>query len=412
MPDGAMMMMPAPEPERRPKKGDPVPPAPPKYKTGGEWEWKSNSLGEFMRNRTSDFDGVPWDSSDFVKYVAQSSVGLSDFTNVFWSIVISAGGLWSFGRSPSWPAINRSNYYVVPYESNGSMRFNLLVFVPEDLSRTEMRSLEINDNLYPYPFHLIIEKMLIQTKNDQISGREPSQRSISLIEMLTKWQKLKERDQMRELKQIVKTVKPAVVFVKAPLIIEQATLPSNALGLTLAGEHGPTSSAGVIAKDQYGNEGVTVAYHGLKSGNTRGHCGQQVDVGGCSGEVASIDPLTDSAFVKLSGGTAALGKSNFRAVRSGSTPGYHEVATFDGLASGPNRTYTDATAPLTMVNMPGYQRTVLTRPDTQNGDSGCALVDKDQEVMGFCLGTTGLSEVPPVSIWIWAESVFNEHRLT
>ena len=61
--------------------------------------------------------------------------------------------------------------------------------------------------------------------------------------------------------------------------------------------------------------------------------------------------------------------------------------------------------------LPNSQLKVLTRADTNPGDSGAALLDSQDQVLGFAFYRTGLGAPIEFSAWIWAETVFNAHGL-
>jgi hypothetical protein len=84
---------------------------------------------------------------------------------------------------------------------------------------------------------------------------------------------------------------------------------------------------------------------------------------------------------------------------------------FDGAQSQQAAT-TITTVPLTLlVHHPSIQQLFFSTPDTRDGDSGCSLIDENDYVIGFCAGSTGKIQGPTSSMWIWAASVMDVHKL-
>jgi hypothetical protein len=96
----------------------------------------------------------------------------------------------------------------------------------------------------------------------------------------------------------------------------------------------------------------------------------------------------------------------------GVSPRANERASFEGKASGP-RVATIVGWDLSIFsNVRSNQRKVLTNPSTEPGDSGAALVDTVDNIIGFSFFRTGIGEQIEFSAWIWADSVYQAHGLT
>jgi hypothetical protein len=165
----------------------------------------------------------------------------------------------------------------------------------------------------------------------------------------------------------------------------------------------PTSTAGAAVVDGHGRMGVTVADHAV-----RGH--EKVMVNGTLGSVISSDLISDSSFVEVDAvvGEPARGQ---KGPLSGLSPRQMEVAEFDGIRSGKTTTRIVGWDP-TILTMESYIQTkIVTEPVTMPGDSGAALVDGEDHILGFAFYTTGLNAQPAHSGWIWAESVYRAHGL-
>jgi hypothetical protein len=61
---------------------------------------------------------------------------------------------------------------------------------------------------------------------------------------------------------------------------------------------------------------------------------------------------------------------------------------------------------------PGVQLKVQTRPDTDRGDSGSALIDADDRVVGFAFEKTAFDDWPQFTDWIWAANALDALGLT
>lgn len=194
---------------------------------------------------------------------------------------------------------------------------------------------------------------------------------------------------------VVVAPKPEVVMVGCP----SPAWPAGAEGAD------PTSTVGALAIDGAGRSGVTVAYHAVA-----GH--EKVLVNGRLGTVVSSDPISDSCFVEVEIEIEdRLGLRGLRGPLSGVTPRQMEVVSFDGIRSRLSETRVVGWDP-TILTMESYiQNKIVTEPVTMPGDSGAALVDSEDNVLGFAFYTTGLNAHPAHSGWIWAASVYNAHGL-
>jgi hypothetical protein len=61
---------------------------------------------------------------------------------------------------------------------------------------------------------------------------------------------------------------------------------------------------------------------------------------------------------------------------------------------------------------PTVQLRLQTRPDTDQGDSGCALIDTKQDrVFGFAFERTAVDDYPGFTDWIWAANAMSALQL-
>ena len=87
-------------------------------------------------------------------------------------------------------------------------------------------------------------------------------------------------------------------------------------------------------------------------------------------------------------------------------------AFFSGAASGFKPTTIHTHDPGIVDPQPDLLCRVYTNPDTAEGDSGAALIDKDDYIVGFAMGISGYNSPWKYSYWVWAQQVYMAHRLS
>ena len=196
-------------------------------------------------------------------------------------------------------------------------------------------------------------------------------------------------------------VRPHVVAARAPKM-EQLSVPVLALNVLFGKEE---SSVGAFARDGNGQLGVTVAYHAT------GGVGTQILVDGEQAVIAAASMIFDTSFARLPEGfsvTATHGKKGPMTTRP---PWEGEPMTFFGVASRNVTTYgAGADKGIPLVD-PTRMRCIQTKRDTNPGDSGAALVNGDDEIVGFAYRRSEHDENPAFSDWVWARSVFDAFKL-
>jgi hypothetical protein len=88
-------------------------------------------------------------------------------------------------------------------------------------------------------------------------------------------------------------------------------------------------------------------------------------------------------------------------------PGYQAPVSFDGAKSGPVATVVTGTDPAIAAGLRHTAVRVYTQPATAGGDSGAALLDARDRLVGFCSERTGLHAAIGMSTWVWAPQVFD-----
>jgi len=164
------------------------------------------------------------------------------------------------------------------------------------------------------------------------------------------------------------------------------------------------STAGIVAKNALGKVGVTAALHGVGSAT-------QAIVGFMPGFVVGRDAISDSCFIELQNPPIPP-SGGLRGPLSGVTPRVLENVRFEGVASSAVTTVVTGWSPDLPYALPYSQLKVLTKADTNPGDSGAALIDSSDNIIGFSFYRTGFGAAIEYSTWIWAESVFQAHGLS
>lgn len=196
-----------------------------------------------------------------------------------------------------------------------------------------------------------------------------------------------------------------VLVTASPPTMPTAISPAPAWSVVPRPGEGSSASAGVVAKDGAERDGVTSADHAVAQG------AQDVTVGGAPGTIRSRDPVSDSCFIEVSNLPEPMGRL-VSGPLSGNSPGEGDAVTFHGAASGSQSTIvTGVDKGLPFEIRPWNRLRVLTPPVTNPGDSGAALLDGSDQVIGFAFDRTGFEAVIGYSSWIWAEFVYMAHGL-
>jgi hypothetical protein len=339
--------------------------------------------------------------------------------SVFWSIFILSPlfnqALREIGTSPL--AYNQIERFIVCNGSGSNASYNLIVFDPQ-YNRYERNQLTINElilnnyNSLNLTLDLWYRRSIenLQYLMQNYGGLEPS--SYFNLQFLFEILMLVRRNPnyLRE----VASAQSFGILVARPPIIETTAIPNPPLDVAPILGSKPSSTVGTIAKDSNGDIGVTVALHDLQKTLPKLIVGQtKISVAGVQGIVKSIDLITDSAFVTISDSSLnKIPQSNgFKGPLSGVSPRMNEKAIFEGISSGKKTVTVTGWSPDLPFAYPFNQLKILTTPETDQGDSGAALIDNDDHILGFSFYRTGLGEPIEFSAWIWADSVFAAHKL-
>jgi len=201
---------------------------------------------------------------------------------------------------------------------------------------------------------------------------------------------------------------PAFVLAGKLPDLELTSVPSPALSVSTS----PASigTAGVATTNKAGLFGVTAPYHAFVTGTSSPATGAAVTVGPSTGTIESVDQVSDSCFISI-GSTSGIPLRPFKGRLDSVTPRMNQPAEFEGVTSGKTSTTILGWSPDLPFVQPFSQLKVYTAPDTNRGDSGAALIDSDDFLIGFAFYRTTLTGALQYSAWVWAESVYQAHSL-
>jgi hypothetical protein len=181
--------------------------------------------------------------------------------------------------------------------------------------------------------------------------------------------------------------------------------PTPALPVTIDDDPRPVATAGVIAAVDGGTL-VTTARHVIEIAAARA---AKIKVGGMPASVVGEpDQLTDSCVLAV-GCPARPGVGAAGPLRR--PPVLWMPAGFAGAASGQKQTRIISFDMSVVSPTPYSGGRVYTDPDTIPGDSGAALIDSDDHIVGFAVGRTAFGAPVEFSTWSWAEEVLSAHEL-
>ena len=168
-------------------------------------------------------------------------------------------------------------------------------------------------------------------------------------------------------------------------------------------------SMGVYSKSTKHGFGITTASHGVATGASYDVLdgGTQID----SAQVTAENAVLDSAFLGLSKAPAVAAPVGTKLL-SGVTPNTQLSCQFHGATSGSATATVSGWVDDLLTVEPWLQTRVFTNQILQAGDSGSALIDANDYVIGFAFYTTTAAANPALSAWIWADNVSQDLQLT
>jgi hypothetical protein len=199
--------------------------------------------------------------------------------------------------------------------------------------------------------------------------------------------------------------RPRIVIAPAPTMID--TCVRRPAGTVTCGVK--SSAVGAYARDSTGNPGVTVCYHGT------GGTGTELSIDHVTRKVSLESQALDTCFVPIGNQDVPVVPPPLFAARgllAARAPGAQERHTFWSEAS---KALVEARITAADFGLPQptpqRQLCVYTDPVTNYGDSGGALLNDDDQLVGFSFQRTPFDRSLQYSTWIWAHSAFEELKL-
>ena len=160
-----------------------------------------------------------------------------------------------------------------------------------------------------------------------------------------------------------------------------------------------SSTAGIVAKDKSGRQGVTAAYHAVGSAATP-------TVGGRTGTKVSEHIISDSCFLEMSS-LPGTGNRGSKGPMKTILPRGNQAADFDGYKSKLKDAVITGWSPELPNTTLRSQSKIYTTKVTDPGNSGSALITKDDDyIVGFAFERSAYGSPTEFSSWIWADLVF------
>jgi hypothetical protein len=198
-------------------------------------------------------------------------------------------------------------------------------------------------------------------------------------------------------------VQPEIVLSRRPRMVPLCA-PSPYVQIMRGAE---LSSVGVFCRDSTGELGVSGCFHGT------GPVGTAVTVGGIPSVVKHADAVQDIVFIPLGDAHPIPGVYGLKGTRQHRAPSEAEPVRFHGAGTQSMTTTRVKSHDAGILRKRATLQLKLQTPaDTNFGDSGSALVDSDDYVVGFGFERTGIGEFPELTDWIWADNAVAALGLT
>jgi hypothetical protein len=203
---------------------------------------------------------------------------------------------------------------------------------------------------------------------------------------------------------VMNIARPEVVFFPRPEMVDLC-VPSPALRVVNGNE---VSSSGVLCRDGDGTLGVTACFHGT------GEVGTKVMIEGTEHEVKRADRLQDLVFIPVDDNFLTCPQRPLTGLREQDdlAPARDEKFIFDGIINPLTDTYAQSCDPWLFNLDPNAQIRMQTTRDTDKGDSGSALIDRNNKLAGFAFRMTAFGVRPGFTDWIWAPNALDALGLT
>ena len=215
------------------------------------------------------------------------------------------------------------------------------------------------------------------------------------------WPSLDEDTIARAIEEAAQTEKFGVIVAAPPAVLSTWS-PSPAWPVGVGGKRAPVATVGVVVEAPDGSPAVTTALHNVTGQSA-------VFVSRRPATIMSVHEPTDSCLLAVPdlqpddrgrGGAGPM---------QGLVPRQHERVAFDGVGSGQSTTTVTAWDLSVLRGRPDLASKVYTAPDTVPGDSGAALIDSGDQIIGFAVHRSAFGEPIEYSAWVWADQVLDAH---
>jgi hypothetical protein len=199
---------------------------------------------------------------------------------------------------------------------------------------------------------------------------------------------------------------PKIVLTRRPRMIPLC-VPSPHMRVARVAPPEMISTAGVLCRDADGDLGVTACYHGT------GPVGTEVTVGADKFRIKHADKVQDIVFIPLGNQFKLPPMVGLSGVLDDREPAKADRVIFDGVVNHNRMTRIFGTDAGLLRARPNIMLKLQTDPDTDQGDSGSALLDYEhkEKVLGFAFGRTDYNDYPQFTDWIWAANALRALQL-
>lgn len=204
--------------------------------------------------------------------------------------------------------------------------------------------------------------------------------------------------------EIMNIARPEVIYFPRPEMIDLCA-PFPSFRIVNGNE---VSTSGILCRNSAGQLGVTACFHGTGPEGTR------VTIDGQEHEVKMADRVQDLVFIPVDDAFSCRPQRSLAGLRQidDLAPARDECFNFDGIMNPETDTYAQSCDPWLFNLDPHAQIRMQTTRDTDKGDSGSALIDRNDKLAGFAFRMTGYGVRPGFTDWIWAPNALDALRLT
>lgn len=232
---------------------------------------------------------------------------------------------------------------------------------------------------------------------------------------------LSNRNDFNFIEELVANQSFSIVIAPMPDTILTNSTSSPSCGIVLEQGSEPVSTGGVFTTDHKGVFGVTAALHGVIPDpnklidlfNEQGAAcviGKRVYINNIEGIIRKADLITDSCFIEIDRNSVPK-LDNQAGPLKDKGPYRSESVRFEGQVSKLQKTVvTEVDIGIPFISR-GEQAKIYTHAVTNPGDSGAALINDDNYILGFSYSRTGLGAPIEFAEWMWAHSIYNALNL-